>query len=321
MLITGAGGFIGSHLAEALVKSGCRVRAFVRYNSGNRWGWLDRSPLRDEMEVVAGDIRDFDSVTRAMEWCDSVFHLAALIGIPYSYVSPSAYIKTNVTGTYNVLEGARRLGVREILITSTSETYGTAQHIPIDENHPIVCQYTYSASKIGADQLAVSYYRSFGLPVKIVRPFNTYGPRQSFRAIIPTIIGQILEGREKVILGNIHPTRDLTFVEDTVDGFIQILASKETLGSVTNIGMNREISMGDLVGLIAGIMGKEVDIEVDEKRARPSKSEVDRLRCDNTRILNQTDWRPGHTLKQGLTKTVTWLEQNIESYRPGLYVV
>ena len=242
-LVTGAAGFIGSHLVELLVEQGQTVRAFVRYNSSGARGWLDALPCKDRIEVVAGDVRDYDAVLRAMNGCDTVFHLAALIGIPYSYVSPLAYIRTNVEGTYNVLEAARVLGVGQVLVTSTSETYGSAQYVPIDEKHPLVGQSPYSATKIAADQLAISYHRSFGLPVKIVRPFNTYGPRQSARAVIPTIITQILAGAREIKLGSLHPTRDLTHVKDTVRGFLEINKASRLMGEVTNIGMNREIPL------------------------------------------------------------------------------
>jgi dTDP-glucose 4,6-dehydratase len=251
ILVTGGGGFIGSHLVECLMPLSRHVKAFVHYNSKNNWGWLEQSPYKKEIEVVAGDIRDYDSVYQSVKGCSVVFHLAALIGIPYSYVSPQAYIKTNVEGTNNILQASKELNVEQVLLTSTSETYGTAQYVPIDEKHPSVGQSPYSATKIAADQLGVSYYKSFGLPVKIVRPFNTYGPRQSARAVIPTIISQILSGKNVLILGNLHPTRDLTFVKDTVDGFIEIAKSKDLFGESTNIGMDDEVSVGELARLIA----------------------------------------------------------------------
>ncbi|MBI2966364.1 MAG: SDR family NAD(P)-dependent oxidoreductase, partial [Bacteroidetes bacterium] len=277
VLITGAGGFIGSHLAEHCAEKGYKVKAFVRYNSMNFWGWLEHSPRKNDMEIISGDIRDFNSVMDAMNGCDSVFHLAALIGIPYSYVAPLEYIKTNVEGTYNVLEAARKLNIRNIIVTSTSETYGTAQYVPIDEKHPLVGQSPYSASKIAADHLAVSYYRSFGLPVKIIRPFNCYGPRQSARAIIPTVITQILEGRKKINTGNTHPTRDLTFVKDLAKGYLALSGAKGLAGEATNFGNKKEISIRDLISLISDLMGKKVSVVSEKKRIRPGKSEVERL--------------------------------------------
>ncbi len=321
ILITGSGGFIGSHLTEKCVEIGYEVRAFVRYNSNNRWGWLDSSLYKNDIEVVSGDIRDYDLVYNALKGCDSVFHLAALIGIPYSYISPLAYIRTNIEGTYNILQSAKMLGTENILITSTSETYGTAQYIPIDEKHPMVGQSPYSASKIGADQLALSYYRSFDLPVKIVRPFNTYGPRQSARAIIPTIITQIFNGNKKIKLGNLHPTRDLTFVKDTVNGFIEIAKSNELIGEITNIGINEEISIGDIVKLISKLMNSKIEIESVEERVRPENSEVERLNCDNSKILSKTNWKPKYNLKAGLLETIKWLKNNISLYKPEIYNV
>lgn len=321
VLITGASGFIGSHLSEYCVERGITVRAFDRYNPNNDYGWLEGSAYKGDIEVVLGDIRDQDSVLNAMKGCDEVYHLAALIGIPYSYISPLGYIRTNVEGTYNVLESARNLGVEQVLITSTSETYGSARYVPIDENHPIVGQSPYSASKIAADQLSISYHRSFGLPVKIVRPFNVYGPRQSARAIIPTVITQILSGIRKIRLGNINPTRDLTFVNDTVRGFLSIADSGELFGEVVNIGMNREISVGDLTGLIARLTGVEVEIEQDQQRVRPGSSEVERLCCDNTRILNSTGWRPEYSLEDGLLETIEWIKCNLATFKTEVYNV
>ena len=320
-LITGATGFIGSHLAELCVQQGFDVIAFDRYNPNNHWGWLENSEYRDDMEVILGDIRDYDSVSKAMEGCDAVFHLAALIGIPYSYVSPLAYIRTNVEGTYNVLEAAKNMELEQILITSTSETYGTAQYVPIDENHPLVGQSPYSASKIAADQLAISYHRSFGLPVKIVRPFNTYGPRQSARAVIPTIISQLLKGKSEIKLGNLTPTRDLTFVKDTCTGFIEIHNSDKLIGQVTNIGMNEEIPIGDLAEKVAKLMGKEIKIISDEKRVRPDASEVEQLRCNNEKLLKNTDWHPDYNLEKGLLKTIDWFKNTSHIYKSELYNV
>ena len=321
ILITGAGGFIGSHLTERCIELGYDVKAFIRYNSKNNWGWLENSPVKNEVQVISGDIRDFDSVNDAMKGCEEVFHLAALIGIPYSYVSPLAYIRTNIEGTYNILESARKNNVSNIMVTSTSETYGTAQYVPIDEKHPMVGQSPYSASKIGADQLAISYYRSFDMPVKIVRPFNTYGPRQSARAIIPTVITQILSGKKKIKLGNVDPTRDLTFVKDTTEGFIQISKSKKLDGEITNIGMKEEISVKDLVKLISKIMKTEIKIESDEVRVRPEKSEVERLFCDNSKIISETKWKPKYDLEKGLEETILWMEKNSALYKADIYNV
>ncbi len=321
VIVTGAGGFIGSHLAEMCVELGYDVRAFVRYNSMNSWGWLDRSPRLNDIEVISGDIRDFDSVSDAVRGCDAVFHLAALIGIPYSYVSPLAYIKTNVEGTYNVLQSAKEHGLEQVLVTSTSETYGTAQYTPIDENHPLVGQSPYSASKIAADQLALSYNLSYSFPVKIVRPFNTYGPRQSSRAIIPTIASQMLSGKKKIKLGNLSPTRDLTFVEDTAMGFIEIFESDGLIGEVTNIGINEEISIGDLCDMIASLAGVEVEIVPDEDRVRPAGSEVERLLCDNKKIISETNWKPKYDLKKGLEETIAWIGDNIDLYKAEIYNV
>ncbi len=321
VLITGAGGFIGSHLTEICVEAGYEVRAFLRYNSKNHWGWLEESKCKNDVEVIAGDIRDFDSVAGAMKGCKAVFHLAALIGIPYSYVSPLAYIKTNVEGTYNVLQAAKEFGLGNVLITSTSETYGTARNVPIDENHPLIGQSPYSASKISADQLAISYFRAYDTPVKIVRPFNAYGPRQSARAIIPTIITQILSGRRELALGNVHPTRDLTFVRDTASAFIEIFKSDRLFGEIVNVGTNREISIKELAETIAGLMKADISIATEGRRVRPEKSEVDRLRCDNSKILARTGWKPRTDLKKGLKETISWLKKHFESYKPGIYNV
>ena len=321
ILVTGAAGFIGSHLTELLMEKGCQVKAFVHYNSRNHWGWLEESKYKDEIEVIAGDVRDCDSVYKAMKGCNTVFHLAALIGIPYSYNSPLAYIRTNIEGTYNILESAKSLGTENILVTSTSETYGTAQYVPIDEIHPMVGQSPYSATKIGADHLALSYHRSFGLPVKIVRPFNTYGPRQSARAVIPTIITQILNGQTSLKLGNLTPTRDLTFVMDTARGFVAIAESDKLFGEITNIGMNDEISIGNLARLIAELMKSGITIISDDQRIRPDKSEVERLCCDNTKILSKTRWEPEYNLEDGLRETIEWFRCNLKYYKPEIYNV
>ncbi|MEE9117294.1 MAG: NAD-dependent 4,6-dehydratase LegB [Calditrichia bacterium] len=319
ILITGAGGFIGSHLAERCVEKGYEVKAFIRYNSKNNWGWLESSAFKNEIEVYTGDVRDFDSVFDAMKGCDTIFHLAALIGIPYSYISPLAYIRTNIEGTYNILQAALKLNMENIVVTSTSETYGTAQYVPIDEKHPLVGQSPYSASKIAADQLAISYYRSFNLPVKLIRPFNTYGPRQSARAVIPTIISQILSGQTKIKLGNLAPTRDLTFVKDTARAFIEIAKVPELNGEVTNVGLNEQISIGELAKLISELMGEEIDVIADEQRVRTKDSEVERLICDNSKILKYTAWQPQYTFKTGLQETISWFEKHLSNYKSGIY--
>jgi len=302
-----------------LVELGYPVKAFVHYNSNNNWGWLEKSEYKNEIEIIAGDIRDYDSVYNSMKDCNTVFHLAALIGIPYSYVSPLAYIRTNIEGTYNVLQASKELDLNNILVTSTSETYGTAQYVPIDENHPIVGQSPYSATKIGADQLALSFYRSFDLPVKIVRPFNTYGPRQTARAIIPTIITQIMNKQKTIELGNLSPTRDLTFVKDIVNGFLEISNSKDLFGEITNIGINDETSVGGLVKMIAEIMNVEINIVTDTKRIRPNKSEVERLMCNNSKLIQNTNWKPKYNLKTGLKETIEWIEQNLNFYKSEIY--
>jgi len=320
-LVTGAGGFIGSHLVELLVENDFAVRAFVHYNAKGNWGWLEESPCKDDVEVIAGDVRDYDSVHRAMKDCDTVFHLAALIGIPYSYESPLAYIRTNVEGTYNVLEAARQRGTSQVLVTSTSETYGTAQQVPINEAHPLVGQSPYAATKIAADQLAISFHRSFGLPVKIVRPFNTYGPRQSARAIVPAIICQILSGEKVLLLGNVYPTRDLTFVKDTARGFLEIFRADVLLGEVTNIGMNEETSVGDLAALIARIMEVQVEVHTDKQRVRPELSEVERLRCDNGKLVALTGWKARYNLQQGLEETIRSVREHANLYKSELYNV
>ena len=321
ILVTGAGGFIGSHLVELLTKKGYNVKAFVHYNSNNSWGWLDNCSIKNSIEIVSGDIRDFDSVKNSMKSVDTVFHLAALIGIPYSYVSPLAYIKTNIEGTYNILEASRNYNLKNVIITSTSETYGTAQYVPIDEKHPSVGQSPYAASKVSADELSLSYYRSFNLPVKIVRPFNTYGPRQSARAIIPTVISQILSGKKDIELGNLNPTRDLTFVKDTVEGFYQISKAEKLIGSATNIGMNDEITINDLVILISKLMNTEIKINSKIDRIRPEKSEVERLYCNNKRILENTLWKPKYNLNSGLLETIEWMKKNINNYKSDIYNV
>ncbi len=321
ILVTGSSGFIGSHLTEKLVAMGCDVTAFVKYNFQNDWGWLENSEVKDEIEIYTGDIRDYDAVYDAVDNIDVVFHLAALIGIPYSYKSPLAYIKTNVVGTYNILQAARQHDINKIIITSTSETYGTAQYIPIDENHPVVGQSPYSASKISADQVAISYHRSFDIPVVIARPFNTYGPRQSARAIIPTIITQILNGQNEINLGNLSPTRDFNYVQDTVNGFISLAESDKTIGEITNICSNTEISMQETVNLIVELLGEKVKILSDQKRVRPDKSEVDRLYGDNSKIKELTSWRPDYNLEDGLKETILWFTENMKFYKPEIYTI
>jgi len=321
ILITGATGFIGSHLTELLVDKGFEVIAFDRYNPNNNWGWLEESPVKNDVEVILGDIRDYDSVNKAMSGCDAVFHLAALIGIPYSYISPLAYIRTNVEGTYNVLEAAKNHELSQVLVTSTSETYGSAQYVPIDEKHPAVGQSPYSATKISADQMVLSYFLSFETPVKIVRPFNTYGPRQSARAIIPTVISQILAGKKELSLGNLDPTRDLTFVKDTCSGFLEIYKSTDLFGTATNIGMDQEISIGDLVHKIADIIGVSITINSDKDRVRPHNSEVNRLMCDNSKIIKHTSWKPSYNLDQGLAETINWMKSFQDKYKHNRYNV
>lgn len=321
VLVTGAGGFIGSHLTELLVKERYEVKAFVRYNSKNNWGWLESSDVKDEIEVISGDIRDYDSVYNALKGCNVVFHLAALIGIPYSYVSPRAYIETNINGTYNVLQASKELGLEQVLVTSTSETYGTAQYVPIDEKHPMVGQSPYSASKIAADQLAISYFRSFNLPVKIIRPFNTYGPRQSARAVIPTIIAQVINGGSKLKLGNLSPTRDLTFVKDTCKGFLEIYKSNKLFGEITNIGMGIEISVEKLVKKIVTLLDVNIEVEKENQRVRPDSSEVEKLLCDNKKIIMNTNWKPDYNIDSGLLETIEWIKNNLQLYKADIYNV
>jgi NAD dependent epimerase/dehydratase len=321
VFISGATGFIGSHLTEYLVEKGYSVLAFDRYNSNNHWGWLENSKYKSDFELILGDVRDYDSVFKSMRSCDVAFHLAALIGIPYSYISPLAYIRTNIEGTYNILEAAKNLNIEQVLITSTSETYGTAQYVPINEEHPLVGQSPYSASKIAGDQLAVSYYRSFDLPIKIVRPFNTYGPRQSARAVIPTIISQLIKGETKIELGSLSPTRDLTYVKDTCSGFEEIYKSDSLFGEVINIGMKHEISINDLASLIADIIGLELEIKTDKNRIRPLKSEVDRLLCDNKKLIKNTEWKPDYNLRKGLIEVIDWMKKpsNSVGYKSDKY--
>lgn len=321
VLVTGSEGFIGSHLAEELVRRGYEVKGFVRYNSDNNWGWLETSEYKKDIEVYTGDLRDFDSVYDAVKGVDAVLHLGALIAIPYSYLSPMAYIKTNVEGTYNVLEAARKLGTKRVVHTSTSEIYGTAQYVPIDEKHPYNPQSPYAASKAGADHLALSYYRSFGTPVTVIRPFNTYGPRQSARAIIPTVISQVLAGKKEIKLGNLKPTRDLNFVKDTAAGFIEVGLHEKTTGDVFNLGTGKEISIGDLASKIIELTGKDVKIITDKQRLRPEKSEVERLLSDSQKSRNLTGWEPKYTLDQGLKETIKWIENNMGYFKTEIYNV
>ena len=321
ILVTGAEGFIGSHLTELLVEKGYEVKAFVRYNFTNNWGWLESSKYLKDIEIYTGDVRDYDSVYDAIKDVDVVFHLAALIGIPYSYVSPLAYIKTNTEGTYNILEAGRKLGVDRIIVTSTSEIYGTAQYVPIDEKHPYNPQSPYAASKASADHLALSYYRSFSTPVTIIRPFNTYGPRQSARAIIPTIVTQILSGKTQIRLGSLTPTRDLNYVKDTANGFITVGLHEKTIGDVYNIGSGREISIGELAQKIVDLLGRRVEIVQDEQRVRPEKSEVERLLCNADKAKALTEWEPKYTLEEGLKETIEWIQNNMQYYKPDIYNV
>lgn len=323
VLITGADGFIGSHLVEKLLEEGCKVRAFVYYNSFNSWGWLDSFPKEKlaQLEIIAGDIRDPHGVKNAMTDIEVVFHLAALIAIPYSYHSPDTYIDTNVKGTLNIVQAAKELGVERVLVTSTSEVYGTALYVPIDEKHARQGQSPYSATKIGADYIADSFYRSFGVPVTIVRPFNTYGPRQSARAVIPTIITQLLAGRNEIKLGSLHPTRDLLFVKDTAKGFIEIAKAEATIGQEVNIAMQEEISVGDLAQKLINQINGKAKIITDEQRFRPEKSEVERLFGSNKKIKELTDWKPDYTLDSGLAETIKWFSEasNLARYKTDIY--
>lgn len=323
ILVTGAGGFIGSHLVETLLTKKCSVKAFVHYNSFNRWGWLDYidEKVKDNLDILSGDVTDFHGVRTAMQGMDVVFHLAALIGIPFSYHSPDSYVETNIRGTLNILQAARVLKVEKILITSTSEVYGTAQYTPIDENHPRQGQSPYSATKIGADFLTQSFYRSFDLPVVIVRPFNTYGPRQSARAVIPTIITQLLRGIREIELGALQPSRDLVYVKDTVTGFIAIAESDKTMGEEINIATQREIAIGDLAEKIIGMIDAKAKVITDYERVRPDKSEVERLLGANKKIKELTGWKPAYTLETGLQETIDWFRQDkyLNLYKPGIY--
>ncbi len=320
VLVTGAGGFIGSHLTERLVELGARTRAFVHYNSTGSWGWLERSPVRGDIETVLGDIQDRDLVDEAVRGVDVVFHLASLIAIPYSYRAPQSYVRTNVEGALNVCQAARASNVSRLVHTSTSETYGTARYVPIDEAHPLQGQSPYSASKIGADKIVESFHLSFDLPVVTVRPFNTYGPRQSARAVIPTIITQALANRP-IRLGSVAPTRDLNYVADTVDGFIRIAESDRALGQTINLGTGREISIGDLAALILKLTGRDLPIETDADRVRPAGSEVERLCADTRRARELAGWEPRCSLEDGLRRTIAWIEEHVDQYKPGVYAI
>jgi len=321
VLVTGAGGFIGSHLTEELVKGGEEVRAFVRYNSRNEKGWLEDLPeeIKSYIEIVPGDLKDPEGVRKAVKGCVKIFHLGALIAIPYSYVHPFNFIQTNVIGTAHVLTAClEENSIERIIHTSTSEVYGSAQYIPIDENHPLQAQSPYAASKISADKLAESYYLSFNLPVAIIRPFNTFGPRQSLRAIIPTIISQAI-GNKKIFLGNLRPRRDFLYVKDTVKGFIQIGRCDEAIGKVVNIGSGRNISIEELVKIIINLMGKEIEIEIEDRRIRPEKSEVMELLADTRLAQKLLDWKPRYTLEEGLRRTIEWYRNNLPRFKAGSY--
>ena len=323
VLVTGADGFIGSHLTESLLEKGYDVKAFVYYNSFNTWGWLDTFPKEklDQIEIFPGDIRDPNGVREAMKGVDAVFHLAALIAIPFSYHSPDSYVDTNIKGTLNVLQAARDLETERVLVTSTSEVYGTAQYVPIDEKHPYQGQSPYSATKIGADRLTESFYRSFNLPVSIVRPFNTFGPRQSARAVIPTIITQLLDGKEEIQLGSLTPTRDFNYVKDTAAGFLAIAESDKTIGQEINIATQQEVSIGDLAKELIRQIKPDAQIICDAQRLRPENSEVNRLLGCNRKIMQMTDWRPQYTLAQGLAETISFLQANLQKYKVDIYSI
>lgn len=321
ILVTGSDGFIGSHLTEELVKRGYDVKAFVYYNSFNNWGWLDTLPqnIMENVEIFQGDIRDSNGVEEASKHVDAVFHLAALIAIPFSYYSPDTYVETNIRGTLNVLQAARKLAIERVIVTSTSEVYGTARYVPIDEKHPFQGQSPYSDTKIGADRLAESFYRSFGLPVTIVRPFNTYGPRQSARAVIPTIITQLLAGKSQIKLGSLSPTRDFNYVKDTVNGFISIYESERTIGEEINIATQSEISIGQVAEELIQQINPMAEIICDEERLRPEKSEVNRLLGCNEKILRLTNWKPQFSLEEGLRNTIEFLKNNLDKYKTDIY--
>lgn len=321
VLVTGSDGFIGSHLVEKLLKEGYKVKAFVYYNSFNSWGWLDTFPkdILNEIEVFQGDIRDPNGVKESMKGIDEVYHLAALISIPFSYHSPDSYVDTNIKGTLNVLQAARDLDTKRVLVTSTSEVYGTAKYVPMDEKHPYQGQSPYSATKIGADRLAESFYRSFNMPITIVRPFNTYGPRQSDRAVIPTIIKQLLLGKKEIKLGSLNPTRDFNYVKDTVNGFFEIAKSQKTIGEEINIATQNEISIGKLANELITQINPSVKIVCEEKRLRPEKSEVNRLLGSNEKIKRLTNWKPNYTFEEGLSETIKWIKDNLDKYEVDRY--
>ncbi len=321
VLVTGADGFIGSHLTEKLAKEGAQVRAFVYYNSFGRWGWLDEkdSVLEKNIEILLGDIRDSNRVFEAVEGQEIVFHLASLIAIPYSYHAPDSYVQTNIGGTLNILNAGRKVGVHRIIHTSTSEVYGTAQYVPIDEKHPLQGQSPYSATKIGADMLSESFFRSFNLPVTTVRPFNTYGPRQSARAVIPTIISQLFLGEKKIKLGALSPTRDFNYVTDIVSGFLRVALCDKAIGHVINIGSGQEISINDLAKTLMKETGIKADIVCENERLRPPNSEVNRLLCDATRAREWAGWRPQYSLEQGLTETAKWVQDNLKLFKAARY--
>jgi NAD dependent epimerase/dehydratase len=323
IVITGASGFIGSHLTEELVKKGARVKALVQYNSFNNWGWLENLDCISDIEVVMGDVRDPYYCQQLLKGSEVVFHLASLIAIPYSYVAPDSYIDTNVKGTLNICQAALNNGCNKVIHTSTSEVYGTAQYVPIDEKHPLQPQSPYSASKIGADSIAMSFYNAFNLPISIARPFNTYGPRQSLRAVIPNIIAQIQNGSKKIKIGDLIPKRDFNFVKDTCAGLISIAEIQGNLGQVFNIGSGKEISIGDLFQLIKELMNSKVEVEVEKQRIRPEKSEVQRLCCDNSKLKKITGFSPKHTLKEGLQETIEWFGNpvNLQKYKTNIYNV
>ncbi|GAA0078696.1 NAD-dependent 4,6-dehydratase LegB [Clostridium sp. CTA-5] len=323
VLVTGSEGFIGSHLIEKLVGLEAEVTALVQYNSFNNWGWIDSfdKNIKENIKVVTGDVREYDGMKRIIKGQDVVFHLAALIAIPYSYLSPMAYVRTNVEGTTNVLEACRDYEIEKIVHTSTSETYGTALYVPIDENHPMQGQSPYSASKIGADKIAESFYKSFNMPIATIRPFNTYGPRQSARAVIPTIISQILAGKTEIKLGSLTPTRDFNYVKDTVEAFVKIAESDKTIGEVINASSNNEISIGDLVKKIITLSGKDVQIICDEERLRPENSEVNRLLGDNSKIKELTEWTSKYSLEEGLLETIEWVKNNMNYFKTDIYNV
>lgn len=319
VLVTGAEGFIGSHLVDELLRLGAEVRALVHYNPFGRLGWLQEHAA--DVEILQGDVRDAERVATVVQGMDVVFHLAALIGIPYSYEAPESYVQTNITGTYNVLNAARRAGVARMVQTSTSEVYGSARKVPIDENHPLQPQSPYSASKIGGDMLALSFHHSFDLPVAVVRPFNTYGPRQSLRAIIPTILHQLYSGSEEIRIGSTAPTRDFNFVADTARGFLAVAASDRAVGEVVNVGSGREISVGELVDLLMTISGRNARVVSEASRLRPAGSEVERLLCDNSRALEWTGWKPTVELEEGLAVTAEWVRANPGPTKPSVYSV